>query len=111
VRSFVSRYFHYRDGILEANRDDLVRQACEIHEFSARKLTLCRPASGGLPHSRRDRAPVKIDSETQVFPGVINAATVGDGVTHRLSGMAVLATAAHEGTICAGTGCAQRHTH
>ena len=48
---------------------------------------------------------VKFDSAAQVFPGVIGPVlTVGDGVTHRLSGMAVLATAAYEGTIRAGTG-------
>ena len=48
---------------------------------------------------------VKFDNDAQVFPGVIGpVVTVGDGVTHRLSGMAVLAAAAYEGTIRAGTG-------
>ena len=48
---------------------------------------------------------VKFDNDAQVFPGVFGPVTaVGDGLTHRLSGMAVLATAAYEGTVRAGTG-------
>ena len=48
---------------------------------------------------------VKFGGDAQVFPGVLGPVTaVGDGLTHRLSGMAVLATAAYEGTVRAGTG-------
>jgi len=48
---------------------------------------------------------VKIGGEAQVFPGTISPLeSVGSGLTHRLSGMTVLVTAAYEGTIRAGTG-------
>jgi sarcosine reductase len=46
----------------------------------------------------------KVSSGGQVFPGVLAPIQdVGDGRTHRLSGMTVIAAAAYEGTIRAGT--------
>jgi hypothetical protein len=46
---------------------------------------------------------VKVGCQTQVFPGSLNPVEhVGEGTTHRLSGMAVIATAAYEGTVRAG---------
>src|ERR687894_2015097 len=46
----------------------------------------------------------KVAGNGQVFPGVLGPVTdVGEGRTHRLSGMTVIAAAAYEGTIRAGT--------
>ena len=46
----------------------------------------------------------KVSGNGQVFPGVLGPVTdVGEGTTHRLSGMTVIAAAEYEGTIRAGT--------
>jgi len=48
---------------------------------------------------------IKVGSQAQVFPGTLSPVEqVGEGTTHRLSGMAVIATAAYEGTVRAGLG-------
>ncbi|MBI2210320.1 MAG: hypothetical protein HYU47_06935 [Deltaproteobacteria bacterium] len=48
---------------------------------------------------------VKVEGKGQVFPGILGpVAPVGEGRTHRLSGMAVLVAAEYEGTIRAGLG-------
>ena len=53
---------------------------------------------------------IKVSGSGQVFPGVLGAVEpVGDGRTHRLSGMAVFVTAEYEGTVRAGLG-VQRST-
>ncbi len=47
---------------------------------------------------------VKVGGKGQVFPGILGPVEpVGDGKTHRLSGMAVVASAEYEGTIRSGT--------
>ena len=99
--------YRYQDGLLEVDQEDLVDRYCRIRAFYRRVSMSSVPASRcGLPASATwSSRGVKIDGAAQVFPGVIGPVlTVGDGVTHRLSGMAVLATAAYEGTIRAGTG-------
>lgn len=46
----------------------------------------------------------KVSGSGQVFPGILGAVdNVGEGRTHRLSGMTVVAAAEYEGTIRAGT--------
>ena len=46
---------------------------------------------------------MKVGWQAQVFPGTLSPIErVGEGTTHRLSGMAVIATAAYEGTVRAG---------
>ena len=48
---------------------------------------------------------VKVSGNGQVFPGVLGPVEpVGEGRTHRLSGMAVLVAAEYEGTVRAGLG-------
>src|SRR3989338_3759097 len=47
---------------------------------------------------------VKVQGRGQVFPGIMGPVVpVGDGRTHRLSGMAVVTTAENEGTIRSGS--------
>lgn len=47
----------------------------------------------------------KVRGSGQIFPGILGPVIpVGEGRTHRLSGMAVMATAEYEGIIRAGTG-------
>ena len=98
----------YHDELLEVDREDLirlVRQDARIEQCATRRgvrrANRCASPASAMSSSRESSSIVT----AQVFPGVIGPVmTVGDGVTHRLSGMAVLAAAAYEGTIRAGTG-------
>ncbi len=48
---------------------------------------------------------VKVEGSGQVFPGILGPVVpVGEGRTHRLSGMAVVAAAEYEGTVRSGLG-------
>ncbi len=99
--------YDYQDGLLEVDREDLVRLVSQDGRIGSARVEVVNPGEPARITGIRDviEPRVKIDSAAQVFPGVIGPVlTVGDGVTHRLSGMAVLATAAYEGTIRAGTG-------
>ncbi|MSP38167.1 MAG: hypothetical protein EXR70_06720 [Deltaproteobacteria bacterium] len=97
----------YHDDILDVDRDDLVRLARQDPRIDSAELAVVAPGEAVRVTGIRDvvEPRYKFTNDAQVFPGVIGpVATVGDGLTHRLSGMAVLATAAYEGTIRAGTG-------
>ncbi len=99
--------YRYRSGVLEIDREDLlelVRRDARIVEASLETVAPGEPTRiSGIRDIVEPRA--KLGGAAQVFPGVIGAIEgVGGGVTHRLSGMTVVATAAYEGTIRAGTG-------
>jgi glycine reductase len=97
----------YQDGLLELDRDDLIRHVLRDGRIEAARLELAAPGEAVRVTGIRDvvEPRVKVGGAAQVFPGVIGpVAPVGGGITHRLSGMTVLATAAYEGTIRAGTG-------
>ncbi|MBM4296926.1 MAG: hypothetical protein FJ143_04225 [Deltaproteobacteria bacterium] len=97
----------YQDGLLELDRDDLTRHVLRDGRIEAARLELAAPGEAVRVTGIRDvvEPRVKVGGAAQVFPGVIGpVAPVGGGITHRLSGMTVLATAAYEGTIRAGTG-------
>ena len=99
--------YGYQDGLLEVDCEDLIRLVSQDARIGAVCFDIVAPGDPVRITGIRDvvEPRVKIDSEAQVFPGVIGPVlTVGGGLTHRLSGMAVLATAAYEGTIRAGTG-------
>ena len=103
----LGRDHRYQDGLLEVDCEDLVRLVSQDARIGSARFDVVNPGDPVRVTGIRDviEPRIKIDSEAQVFPGVIGPVlTVGDGVTHRLSGMAVLATAAYEGTIRAGTG-------
>ena len=99
--------YGYQDGLLEVDCEDLVRLVSQDARIGSARIDVVSPGDPVRVTGIRDvvEPRVKINSEAQVFPGVIGPVlTVGGGLTHRLSGMAVLATAAYEGTIRAGTG-------
>ncbi|HET7006126.1 MAG TPA: glycine/sarcosine/betaine reductase component B subunit [Candidatus Binatia bacterium] len=99
--------YGYQDGLLEVDCEDLVRLVSQDARIGSARIDVVSPGDPVRVTGIRDvvEPRVKIDNEAQVFPGVIGPVlTVGGGLTHRLSGMAVLATAAYEGTIRAGTG-------
>ena len=99
--------YGYQDGLLEVDCEDLVRLVSQDARIGSARIDVVSPGDPVRVTGIRDvvEPRVKIDSEAQVFPGVIGPVlAVGGGLTHRLSGRAVLATAAYEGTIRAGTG-------
>ncbi len=99
--------YRYQDGILEVDRDDLSRCVLEDPRIRTARFDVVTPGESVRVTGIRDvvEPRVKFGGAAQVFPGVLGpVVSVGDGLTHRLSGMAVLATAAYEGTVRAGTG-------
>ena len=103
----LSDAYLFRDGSLEVDQQDLVQLVLQDSRIQSVKIVLASPGETVRVTGIRDvvEPRVKFGGDGQVFPGVIGPVTaVGNGLTHRLSGMAVLATAAYEGTIRAGTG-------
>ena len=99
--------YRYQDGLLDVDREDLNRLVLRDKRIQSARFEIAAPGEPVRVTGIRDAVEprVKISGTGQVFPGALGpVAAVGDGVTHRLSGMAVLATAAYEGTIRAGTG-------
>jgi glycine reductase len=97
----------YRDGILEVDADDLARRVLQDRRIESASFDVVRPGEPARVTGIRDvvEPRSKFDGAAQIFPGVVGPVTaVGSGTTHRLSGMAVLAAAAYEGTVRAGTG-------
>jgi glycine reductase complex component B subunit alpha and beta len=103
----IGRSYSYQGGKLELDAEDLaqlvLRDPC-IQEVSFETVSPGeRVRITGIRDIVEPRA--KLGGDAQVFPGTIGpVASVGSGLTHRLSGMTVVATAAYEGTIRAGTG-------
>ncbi len=98
--------FRYRHGILEVDQEEIVTFVLQDKRIEHASLAVAVPGERVRITGIRDvvEPRVKVDGQGQVFPGVLGpVAAVGDGRTHRLSGMAVVATAEYEGTIRAGT--------
>lgn len=97
--------FRYEAGKLELSQRelaDLVIQDGRIEEVS---LAVVHPGESVRVTGIRDIVEPRVKSfgNGQVFPGTLSPVqSVGTGRTHRLSGMAVIATAAYEGTARAG---------
>jgi glycine reductase len=99
--------YHYQEGLLEIDNDDLVQRVLEDSRIETARFDVVTPGEPVRVTGIRDvvEPRVKPGGAMQVFPGILGPVSpVGDGLTHRLSGMAVLATAAYEGTVRAGTG-------
>ena len=102
----LGRHFGYRGQILDVDHDaliDLVRQDRRITDVA---LAVARPGEKLRITGIRDvvEPGYKVFGGGQVFPGILGPVVgVGEGRTHRLSGMTVIAAAAYEGTIRAGT--------
>ncbi len=98
--------FRYEDCVLEVDAPaliDLVRQDPRIIDPV---LAVAMPGEKVRISGIRDivEPRTKVSGSGQVFPGVLGPIQdVGEGRTHRLSGMTVIAAASYEGTIRAGT--------
>jgi sarcosine reductase len=97
----------YQSGTLEVDRAALTRLVLEDQRIETAEFEIASPGEQVRITGVRDvvEPRVKPDGASQVFPGALGPVIgVGAGRTHRLSGMAVIATAAYEGTVRAGTG-------
>lgn len=105
IEAHLGSAFRYQAGKLELNEQelsDLVIQDRRIQEIS---LAIVHPGERVRVTGIRDivEPRVKSSGAGQVFPGTLSPVQfVGNGRTHRLSGMAVIAAAAYEGTARAG---------
>lgn len=99
--------FQYLSGTLEVDAETLTRDLLKDPRIETARLEAAHPGEKVRITGVRDLVEprVKVRGGGQVFPGILGpVAPVGDGTTHRLSGMAVVATAEFEGAIRAGTG-------
>ena len=103
----LGRTFGYRGGTLEVDRPALEEMLLSDGRITEASLAVVCPGDPVRISGIRDivEPRVKASGNGQVFPGILGPVeAVGAGRTHRLSGMAVIATAAYEGTVRAGLG-------
>ena len=103
----LGRSFEYRAGTLTIDQpalEEIILRDGRIAEASL--AVVCSGDKVRITGIRDIVEPrVKVRGNGQVFPGILGPVeAVGAGRTHRLSGMAVIATAAYEGTVRAGLG-------
>jgi glycine reductase len=97
--------FSYESGALEVDQRALVDLILEDRRIEDVSLAVVYPGEKVRVTGIRDivEPRVKTGGPGQVFPGTLSPVEhVGEGTTHRLSGMALMATAAYEGTARAG---------
>ena len=98
--------FKYQDEILDVDEGALLALVGEDSRIADASLDVAVPGEKTRITGIRDivEPRYKVSGNGQVFPGVLGPVeNVGDGRTHRLSGMSVIAAAEYEGTIRAGT--------
>ncbi len=103
----LGRKNRYEGGVLEVDQGALEDKLLTDPRIETASLAVVHPGDRVRITGIRDivEPRVKVSGNGQVFPGILSPVkSVGDGRTHRLSGMAVMATAAYEGTIRAGLG-------
>src|ERR1043166_8031561 len=102
----LGRQFTYESGILEVNQDELIDLVLQDQRITDATLSVARPGESLRITGIRDivEPRIKVSGGGDVFPGILGPVKdVGDGRTHRFSGMTVIAAAEYEGTIRAGT--------
>ena len=102
----LGRAFRYHSGKLEVDREQLKSLVLQDKRIEEAWLEVVVPGEKVRVTGIRDvvEPRVKVDGKGQVFPGILGpVAPVGEGRTHRLSGMAVVVAAEYEGTIRSGT--------
>ena len=98
--------FAYAGQVLDVDEGALLALVLEDQRITAATLAVAMPGESTRITGIRDIVEPrhKVSGSGQIFPGVLGpVANVGDGRTHRLSGMTVIAAAEYEGTIRAGT--------
>jgi glycine reductase complex component B subunit alpha and beta len=101
----LGRRLQYQAGVLEVDQQALLDLVLEDRRIEDVSLAVVYPGEKVRVTGIRDivEPRIKVGGQAQVFPGTLSPVEqVGEGTTHRLSGMAVIATAAYEGTVRAG---------
>jgi len=99
--------FHYAAGQLTVHKSAIEQAVLQESRIEAAWLDVVSPGDKVRITGIRDvvEPRVKVSGSGQVFPGVLGPVEpVGEGRTHRLSGMAVFVTAEYEGMVRAGLG-------
>jgi glycine reductase complex component B subunit alpha and beta len=102
----LGRRFAYESETLEMDEAELVDLVLQDSRITEASLAVAMPGEKTRITGIRDivEPRYKVSGNGQVFPGILGPVTdVGEGRTHRLSGMTVIAAAEYEGTIRAGT--------
>ena len=97
----------YDRGVLELNSDELVNVVLEDKRIVSAALEIVCPGEKTRIVKVRDAVEprVKVSGPGCIFPGVLGPVeTVGEGRTHRLSGVAVMLSSEYEPTVLSGTG-------
>jgi len=98
--------FSYGNQVLEVDEPGLINLVLQDPRISDASIAVAMPGERTRITGIRDIVEPrhKVSGSGQVFPGILGPIEdVGDGRTHRLSGMTVIAAAEYEGTIRAGT--------
>ena len=102
----LSRQTAYNDGILEIDKEELVKLILEDKRVASADLGLAHPGEKTRIIRVRDAVEprVKVSGPGCVFPGILGPVeTVGEGRTHRLSGVTIMPSAEYRPTILGGT--------
>ena len=103
----LGKAFRYEARILEVDRQGLVALLLQDGRIREAELAVAVPGEKVRITGVRDivEPRVKSKGEGQIFPGTLSpVAPVGEGRTHRLSGMAVVAAVEYDGIIRSGSG-------
>ena len=105
-RVILGNRFAYRAESLEVDEAALLALVRQDPRLCDATLAVASPGENVRITGIRDivEPRIKISGSGEVFPGILGPVTdVGNGRTHRLSGITVIAAAEYEGTIRAGT--------
>ncbi|MBI4526657.1 MAG: hypothetical protein HY695_22895 [Deltaproteobacteria bacterium] len=97
----------YDGGVLEINKEELANLVLDDRRVISAELAVTRPGEKTRLVKLRDAVEprVKVSGPGCVFPGVLGPVdTVGEGRTHRLSGVTVMLSAEYVPTVLSGTG-------
>lgn len=103
----LGRKTRYQGGVLEVDQAAVEEKMLADARVETASVAVVHPGDQVRITGIRDivEPRIKVSGNGQVFPGVLGPVqSVGDGRTHRLSGMTVIATAAYEGMVRAGLG-------
>ena len=103
----LGKTFRYEAGVLEIDQEGLIALILQDERIREANLAVAVPGEKVRITGVRDivEPRVKVKGEAQVFPGTLSpVAPAGEGRTHRLSAMAVVAAVEYEGLIRSGSG-------
>lgn len=102
-----SHKIRYKDGVLEINKEELIALVLEDKKIASANLDVAFPNEQTRIVNIRDvvEPRIKVSGPGCVFPGILGPVeTVGEGRTHKLSGVTVMPSAKYRPTIITGTG-------